>query len=312
MNAIGGYFELELLKGEHYHKDAIRLNSGRNCFEYILRARGYKRVYMPYYTCQIMFDVAKLLGVEIEYYHINKQFEPVEIPELKEGEAFLYTNYYGLKQPYVEQLAEKYGKQLIVDNAQAFYAKPIAGIDTFYSPRKFFGVPDGGYLYTDVSLDEDLPQAKSIERFSHLLQRIEDGAVMGYNAFVTNGKTLHGRPIERMSRVTEAILASIDYNRIGDQRIENYKTLDRSLKETNMLNIELPGDVAPMVYPYLTSDETMRIHLISQKIFVATYWPNVINDNSFDGLLKVRLMPLPIDQRYGEEEMKRIIDLIEK
>lgn len=33
--AIGGYFELELRKGEHYHKDALRLNTARNCFEYV-------------------------------------------------------------------------------------------------------------------------------------------------------------------------------------------------------------------------------------------------------------------------------------
>ena len=36
MNPIGGYFELELRKGEEYHKEAIRLNSGRNAFEYVL------------------------------------------------------------------------------------------------------------------------------------------------------------------------------------------------------------------------------------------------------------------------------------
>ena len=33
--AIGGYFELELRNGAHYHKDAIRLNTARNCFEYV-------------------------------------------------------------------------------------------------------------------------------------------------------------------------------------------------------------------------------------------------------------------------------------
>lgn len=43
MDAIGGYFELELRKGEHYHKDALRLNTARNCFEYILLARKYKK-----------------------------------------------------------------------------------------------------------------------------------------------------------------------------------------------------------------------------------------------------------------------------
>lgn len=33
--AIGGYFEFELRKGAHYHKDALRLNAARNCFEYV-------------------------------------------------------------------------------------------------------------------------------------------------------------------------------------------------------------------------------------------------------------------------------------
>jgi len=43
MNAIGGYFELEQRKGEHYHPKALRLNTARNCFVYIFRARGYKK-----------------------------------------------------------------------------------------------------------------------------------------------------------------------------------------------------------------------------------------------------------------------------
>lgn len=30
MKPIGGYFSLELPRGEEYHKNAIRLNTGRN------------------------------------------------------------------------------------------------------------------------------------------------------------------------------------------------------------------------------------------------------------------------------------------
>ena len=55
MKEIGGYFELELHKGGHYHPDALHLNTGRNCFEYILRAKGYKKVYIPYYTCCLLY-----------------------------------------------------------------------------------------------------------------------------------------------------------------------------------------------------------------------------------------------------------------
>lgn len=40
---IGGYFELELKKGTDYHSKALKLNTGRNAFEYILKVKGYKR-----------------------------------------------------------------------------------------------------------------------------------------------------------------------------------------------------------------------------------------------------------------------------
>lgn len=35
MRLIGGYFKLELRKGAHYHKDAIRLNTDRNRFKFL-------------------------------------------------------------------------------------------------------------------------------------------------------------------------------------------------------------------------------------------------------------------------------------
>ncbi len=144
---------MELPFHEEYHKDAIRLNTGRNCLEYILRARRYSKVYITYYTCEVILEPFHKLTVNYEFYHINQDFEIADDIQLKAGEALLYTNYYGLKQRYVEKLAERYGQQLIVDNTQAFYAKPIDGIDTFYTCLKFFGVPDVSYLYTDKLLD---------------------------------------------------------------------------------------------------------------------------------------------------------------
>ena len=309
-NAIGGYFELELRKGAHYHKNAIRVNSGRNCFEYILRARGYKRVYMPFYTCEVLYEPLQRTGVERIDYHVNEQLEPVELPDLKEGEAFLYTNYYGLKQTCVEHLAQKYGNRLIVDNAQAFYAEPIVGIDTFYSPRKFFGVAEGGYLYTTALLQQDFPQAKSMSRMGHLLTRIEEGAEAGYLEFRHNDDSLDELPIQKMSKITEAILRSIDYEAVRLQRRKNYEEIANQLADSNSILLLMEEASVPMVYPYLTSDVTLRAKLINNKVFVATYWPNINDDNSYEAYLKRRLLPLPIDQRYNEEDMKRIIEMI--
>ena len=61
----------------HYHPDALHLNTGRNCFEYILRAKGYKKVYIPYYTCEVMLEPLRKCGVTWEFYHIKEDFEPL-------------------------------------------------------------------------------------------------------------------------------------------------------------------------------------------------------------------------------------------
>ncbi|MBR3729800.1 MAG: DegT/DnrJ/EryC1/StrS aminotransferase family protein [Bacteroidales bacterium] len=309
MEPIGGYFELELRKGEHYHKDAIRLNTARNCFEYVLRTRNYKKVYVPYYTCEVMLEPIKKLGIGYEFYPINSSLEPVELSVLKEEEAFVYTNYYGLKQDCVKRLAKVYGTQLIVDNAQAFYAEPIQGIDTFYSARKFFGVSDGAYLYTGTRLKQDFEQDVSFNRMSHLLKRIDLGAESGFLDFRFNDDSLCGQGIKTMSRLTEAVLCGIDYESAKHKRRENYAFLDKALSDSNWIHLELNDEAVPMVYPYVTDDASLRSRLIEHKVFVATYWPNVnewTNSELFEHDLAEKLIPIPCDQRYGKEHMERI------
>lgn len=310
--AIGGYFGLELRHGEHYHKDAIRLNTARNCFEYVLRSRQYAKVYIPYYTCEVMLEPLNKLGVQYEFYSINGRLEPVVLPNLKENEAFLYTNYYGLKQDCVLKLASCFGNRLIVDNAQAFYAKPIHGIDTFYSARKFFGVADGAYLYTDKLLEEEFPQDESFDRMSHLLKRVDASAEFGFSDFRANDESLIGQPIMSMSNLTAAILESIDYDNAAKQRRENFLLLDSVLGGQNKIRFELNSDAVPMVYPYWTKDDSLRKKLIENKIFVATYWPNVCQwcqKGNMEQEFVSDLLPLPIDQRYGKQDMENVVFL---
>ena len=300
IDAIGGYHELELRKGEHYHKDALRLNTARNCFEYVLRVRKYTKVYIPYYTCEVMLEPLYKCNVDYEFYHINQQLEPDQDFNLQPTEAFLYTNYYGLKQRCVERLAQQYGKQLIVDNAQAFFAVPLDGIDTFYSARKFFGVADGAYLYIDKLLDEELELDQSYDRMIHLLKRADVGAEAGYADFRHNDDSLIGQPIKRMSNITEKILCSIDYESTKELRRANYVALDSQLKNTNGIELHMDDDSVPMVYPYLTTDETLRQRLIDNRIFVATYWPNKEwQCAGFDLILQKQLLPLPITTKFN-------------
>ena len=71
--------------------------------------------------------------------------------------------------------------------------------------------------------------------------------------------------------------------------------------------------VCPMVYPFMTDDESLRDQLIKNKVFVARYWPNVLEwcqEKDLEYKLANRIIPLPIDQRYGEMEMNYIVEIL--
>lgn len=311
--AIGGYFELELPQREEFHKNALWLNSGKNCLEYILRARHYKKVYIPYYTCDVILKPFMKLNISYEFYHINMQFEIVDRISLQGNEALLYTNYYGLKNHYVNILSQKYGNRLILDNTQAFFAKPLKGIDSFYTCRKFFGVPDGAYLYCDVANSENLERSTSFEEFGYLLKRIDLSAEEGYEDYHVNEEHLECQPIRAMSNLTQRLMRSIDYNEVARKRRANYEILHKALGNENNVELLLEDDAVPMVYPFLSLGNCFRQKLIDNKIFVARYWPNVLEwtkKTDIEYLLAYQMQPLPIDQRYGEKEMGKIIDVI--
>lgn len=308
---IGGYFELELSWHPELHAEAIALNSGRFCLEYVLRCRKYKKVYVPYFTCDTAVKPFSKLGIQYEFYHIDKDYHVVDDIVLLEGEALLYTNYWGLLNNYCDQLATRYGDQLILDYSQAFYSKPIRGIDTFYSCRKYFGVPDGGYLYTDVKADFQIDQDESYARMASLVKRIDLSPEGGYADFHETEEAFSHASICKMSRLTKRLMQSIDYEQVAQRRLDNYNALREKLGGRGLVYGEVP-----MVFPYFSEKgQELRKHLIANKIFVAKYWPNVdewTEEDSVETWMANYILPLPIDQRYDEEDMNRIFEIINK
>ena len=298
------------------HSQGFFLNSGRNALEYILSSLSVvSKLWIPYFTCDVVLEPIKKSGIPYDFYRINEHLELCEDIQLASDEYLLATNYYGIKDSYMENLARKYGSHLIVDNAQALYAHPIEGIKTFYSPRKFAGIPDGGIAYMEAGKDiQSFDTDVSYDRLSHLLKRIDLGAGAGYTDFKDNSRKLANQPIMQMSRLTGVLLASIDFEGIRERRLKNFRILHEALKSSNQLAIPAIGSFScPLVYPYFTNDCTLKKKLIDNKVFVATYWPNVLEwckEDTLEYQLADRIIAIPIDQRYGEEEMKYITNLI--
>lgn len=309
MKEIGGYFQLDQFIDKPYHKNMIELNTGRNALIYLIKAKKIKKLYLPYFLCNSVSNKLDKYLIEYEYYRITKDFLPEFNKELK-GNEFLYiVNYYGqIANNKLSVLKEKY-KNIIVDNTQAFFQSPIIGIDTIYSCRKFFGVPDGAYLSTDTILDEELEIDSSSDRMSHILGRFEGKASDYYEDFRNNDNSFSELPLRVMSKLTRNILGAINYERIKKIRESNFSYLHERLKANNILNIREPEGA--FTYPYYVKNGIdIRKKLIDKRIYIPTLWPNVLQNNSADTIeydYAANILPLPCDQRYTQKDMDLIV-----
>lgn len=307
MKELGGYFELELSKGKNYYSDVISLNSARNCLRYLIRALHIKYILIPAYTCPVVWEALEDENCQYSFYDINENFLPES--DLGNNAYILYNNYFGVCDKQVSEMCARY-KNVIIDNSQAFYSQKKE-VNCFCSARKFFGVPDGGFLYTSKTLKEVLEQDVSVERFVHLLERIEYGASAGYGHFQVAELALEHAPIKQMSKITSSIMKSIDYERIAKKRKENFNYLHENLSKYNFLELKLDDKEIPMVYPFLNIEEghLLKKKLLSRKVFIATYWLGQ-KDKYFGRILEKSLLALPIDQRYDKSDMDYILEVL--
>ena len=305
MKEIGGYFGLECANFSlDWMKNKIALNSGRNALKYIIRAYKIKKIAVPTYTCQFVWDSLKTEGCEIIFYQVDKNLMPTV--EFSKDDFVLYNNYFGVSEDRVKTINEKY-KNLIIDNTQALYSQQ-KGLASFYSLRKFFGVPDGGLAWCDKKLNEDFEVATSYQSCIHLLKIYDKGYDSGCINFLKNEISLDSAKIKKMSNLTMTLLKNINYDKIKKIRLDNFNILHKKLANSNELKINLSNNDVPMVYPYLVKNDNIRKKLEENKIHLISCWPDIEKFASADVLyLKKYLLPLPLDQRYNEEDMERTL-----
>lgn len=313
MRSVGGY----ICPGIHRHTveqdDVTLLNTGRNALECLLRIRGYRVLHAPVYTCGVLREPIARCNVELRYYNIDSAFNPLlDLQTIGPGEGVLYTNYFGLKDQAITEMAQQC-PTLIVDQAQAFYAQTPQGVDAFDSVRKYFGVPDGSRLRLNVPFNMELAMDRSSDRCDHLLLGADQGAESGFSAFQRHEALLSHVQPGTMSRLTRALLSQLDHAAIIDRRRQNHHILHKALARHNALGINPMLADVPFVYPFLTDAPKLRQRLLAEKVYIPTYWPEtlaVVEPGMPEALFRDNLLCLPVDQRHGPEDMQRIIDLI--
>jgi hypothetical protein len=313
MNSIGGYFELELSIKKDYHYDAIKLNSARSCLEYLINSTKCSKIYLPHFTCDAIINSVKRTKINCEFYYIDERLEPIfDFSKIKNKELFLYTNYFGIKDSYVNKIIQ-ITRNLIIDNSQSFFSYPNKGINSFYSPRKFLGVPDGGYLYTNAISDIEYNQDISYLKFKHLIKKIDIGTEKSYLNFLKNEKKIDNAPILKMSNLTNNLLKSINYQAIKEKRNNNFNYLQKHLNSQNEFNIDKNSTQIALTYPFLSKKKGLKEKLLASRIYTPTYWPNILKtkfSKTIEYNYTKNMIFLPIDQRLSKKELDLILNII--
>ena len=316
---MGGYFGLELPDHGDAFPDAIKFQSGRAALRAVIECAGIKKVIIPAYTCDSVIHAVVDSGGKVDTYFLDDSMYPQNIPsKLPPNHAFLYVNYFGLCQRNVDRLLKKIpSQQLIIDNCQALFALSQNALATIYSPRKYLGVPDGGFLVTSsLDINDNISEdTGSIERMRHLLLRMAYKADSGYVHYQKSENSFVNTAPLRMSRLAKRILNSIDMMAVKQKRRENFLILATRLDKFNQYSWELNDIAVPLCYPLIIGrnvEELKRI-LAKKRIYIPTYWPDAQTRILPDGIeyrLINRCLAVPCDQRYSPSQMLSLADQI--
>jgi len=118
-----------------------------------------------------------------------------------------------------------------------------------------------------------------------------------------------------MSELTQDLLLSIDYETIKQKRMANFRFAHKLFKKFNMFNIEglVGSEATPMVYPLLIEQEDIVTILKDNNIYTGRWWAHVlqsVDSTRIEHKLSKYMIPIPIDQRYGEKELNLIYSII--
>ena len=118
-----------------------------------------------------------------------------------------------------------------------------------------------------------------------------------------------------MSRISQGLLSSVDYEFIKQRREENFNMLHGLLKAYNQFLLE-GNNTAPYLYPFRPKKNyegntidvsALKKSLVAQKIYTPTLWRELITseyEETLEYQISKNTVFLPIDQRYDVQDME--------
>lgn len=332
---LGGEFEIDLSIQREFvpQSDTYYYASGRTALYLILCSLTprHNKIWMPDWLCHTMVEAAERAKAEVVFYELNNDFkatlEALDKSGFRDGEAVLMVNYFGLQdlRPTAKSIKEQYPQSIVIeDDVQAYWCfaeqeNPYADY-RFTSMRKAFAIPDGGLVKTSRLM----PDATATNTFAPLkvkagvmkLHRGQEGIKdEDYLALFRQGDELISENYDSgMSDDSKRLFAGTDFEQVKRQRQENAKVILDGLKSLGIKPlVEVPADAVPLFVPiYLENRDEVRRKMFQHEVFCPIHWPLEGMPVKKGKEMAEHELSLIVDQRYGENDIISMINLLKK
>lgn len=317
-------------------------------------------VLMPAYNSDTEEQVLEHAGLKIVYHDVGLDtrvdFDGLEKYITSKTRALYVIHYFGLAQDMQQARAfcQKHGLFLIEDCALSLFSKtddiPLGSVGdiAFFCLRKFIEIPNGGTLvFNNQSISKEFSDLRQPPFFStaaettglllnwiaQYLTFLEPLTISIKKAFrMTLGslRTPSGDPVVekskfswRASKISEYILARLDYHAIEHLRLSHYAYLKEQLQsvveKSDKLDFfpakEQKGFV-PFCFPLLVDDNLWwKKSLAEYRIEAGAWWRHdkrVHEKETFENnkYLRRHVLELPIQHTLNRSDLDAIVDAI--
>lgn len=311
---------------------------GRTALELLLRdAMPIGSAYLPSYCCHTMIEPFVAKGIRVQFYDVF--FTPTGIGwDFDENhccDLVFLMDYFGFRNEHTIRLAQKQkaaGKMVIYDATHAMFC-----IDMDYRPydyvfgsfRKWFGVNAGfcakrGVWNDFAALSRNIPYAETRNAAFLRKQQYMAGHSINKQQFLDAfSQAEEALETDYIGYAPDAasmqILKTVNVDFIRQKRRENAALTIEQINTLGLDTVSSPyrqvktGD-CPLFVPLQVSPDRradLRRLLIQNRVYLPIHWPVSALHEKIGGIYDTELS-FVCDQRYGQQDMHRAIELIKE
>lgn len=307
------------------------LDTGRSALAVIARhlvhTAAESTVWVPAYCCESIVAPFLRKSLPVRYYSVGERLDRLDV-DPSPGDTLLFIHYFGCRNRTALRRIEEFRARsirVIEDCVQAALTTGIGthGDHALTSLRKLLPQPDGAMLASRESIAIDAEPADEAFVSARVVGKLQRCKTAWPAAFIPLFEWSEARLSDDLPRmiswISQQMLGRTDLPMVAARRTDNFATLTRGLADIAprigivplLPKLDL-GEV-PLGLPVVVEGgrrDALRAHLAGRGIFCPIHWDLAhLRSPAFaqERALSASMLTLPIDQRYDEHDMSRIL-----